>query len=180
MPGRIALVLAVAAIVISVPLLAGCGAEVDEVDVAEGEPLELGPLHYNVVISRFLNPDDTEDKLYLVGQPPPAAGQLYLAVFMQVQNEGDDEQSIPSDFTVVDTLDNRYRPIESDSDYALELGGRIGPDEGLPLPDSAAGSGPIQGLMVLFKINDASTENRPLDLEVPSITGENGRVELDI
>ena len=34
--------------------------------------------------------------------------------------------------------------------------------------------------MVLFKINDASTENRPLDLEVPSITGENGRVELDI
>ena len=46
---------------------------------------------------------------------------------MQIQNEGDDEQSIPSDFTVVDTLDNRYRPIESDSDYALDLGGRIGP-----------------------------------------------------
>jgi hypothetical protein len=180
MPGRIALVLAVAAIVISVSLLAGCGADENEVNVSEGEPLELGPLHYNVVISRFLNPDDTEDKLYLVGQQPPAPDQLYLAVFMQVQNEGDDELTLPSDFTVVDTLDNRYQPVESDSDYALDLGGTIGPDEGLPLPDSAAGSGPIQGLMVLFLINDASTENRPLDLEVPSTAGGKGTVELDI
>jgi hypothetical protein len=34
--------------------------------------------------------------------------------------------------------------------------------------------------MVLFVIQDASTENRPLELEIPSSSGESGEVELDI
>ena len=45
-------------------------------DVVEGEPLELGDLQYNVQLTRFLNPDDTEDAEYLVGQPPPTPGTL--------------------------------------------------------------------------------------------------------
>jgi hypothetical protein len=34
--------------------------------------------------------------------------------------------------------------------------------------------------MILFKITDSSTENRPLELTIPSSTGESGTVTLDI
>ena len=43
-----------------------------------------------VQITRFLNPDDAEDAEYLVGQPPPPPGKVYLGVFMVVTNETDD------------------------------------------------------------------------------------------
>jgi hypothetical protein len=177
---RLALVIGIAAIVVAVPMLAGCGAEENDLDVVEGEPVALGALDYNVVISRFLNPDDVEDAQYLVGEPPPAGDQLYLAVFMQVSNEGDTPASVPRDFRVTDTQNQRYDPIPSDSDYALELGQTVAPGEKVPIPDSTAADGPIQGSMVLFKINDSTTENRPLELTIPSSTGESGTVTLDI
>ena len=34
--------------------------------------------------------------------------------------------------------------------------------------------------MVLFLIDTAATENRPLELEIPGPDGETGTVELDI
>ena len=71
----LALALAAAAIV------AGCGEE-EETHVIEGEPLELGEVLYNVQITRFLNPDDTEDQAYLVGQERPAPGEAFLGVFL--------------------------------------------------------------------------------------------------
>ena len=46
--------------------LGACGSEEEETQVAEGEPLELGGLSYNVQLTRFLNPDDAEDAEYLV------------------------------------------------------------------------------------------------------------------
>ncbi len=52
--------------------LSACGEE-EESEVVEGEPIEVAGLEYNVQITRFLNPDDTEDAEYLVGQPPAAA-----------------------------------------------------------------------------------------------------------
>ena len=58
--------------------LAGCGDDEPELDVIEGEPIEADDVSYNVVISRFLNPDDTEDEGYLVGQPPPPPGRAVL------------------------------------------------------------------------------------------------------
>ncbi len=53
---------------------AGCGYSSDSKDVVEGEPVKLGDVKYNVVFSRFLNPNDTEDAAYLVGQPKPPVG----------------------------------------------------------------------------------------------------------
>ena len=48
--------------------LTACGAE-QEAEGSEGEPLEVADLSYNIGLTRFLNPDDTEDAEYLVGQP---------------------------------------------------------------------------------------------------------------
>jgi hypothetical protein len=162
-------------------LVAGCGEE-EELDVVEGEPVELGELSYTVQLTRFLNPDDPEDEAYLRGQPPASADEEYLAVFMTVHNEGDETEAIPGEMTIRDTRDNTYEPLPSKSEYALELGSTVAPGGVIPRPDTPAASGPINGAMVLFLVNRTVTENRPIELEIPfgSEADVQGRVELDI
>src|SRR5882762_3900694 len=52
--------------------------------------LDVGPLVYEVQLSRQLNPFDTEDAAYLRGLSPEqqklAPGQEWFAVFLQVYN----------------------------------------------------------------------------------------------
>lgn len=159
---------------------AGCGEE-EGTEVVEGEPIELGNLRVNVQLTRFLNPDDTEDSEYLTGRSPPPPGQDYLAVFMEIENEGDEEALLPASdgMKIVDTTEDTYSPLPSDSVFALELGSAVPPNSELPAPDTAASSGPIKGAMVLFLVDEGVSENRPLELEILA-EGEEGRVELDI
>jgi hypothetical protein len=163
---------------LSIPL-AGCGSEEEKTGLIEGEPVELGELKYNVLFSRFLNPNDVEDSQYLVGQPAPKPDELYLGVFMQIENTGEESAQLPSSVTVTDTEDQTYRPLPSESPYALQLGAPVGVEDQVPAIDSPAQVGPIGGSMVLFRISDQSTEDRPLKLLIP---GEGGpaEVELDI
>jgi hypothetical protein len=174
---RHALALAAAATVAAMPA-AGCGEE-EELNVVEGEPLELGELRYNVQITRFLNPRDPEDVAYLEGQRDPAEDESYLGVFMTVENEGEETVEVASAFDVVDTRGEEFESLESESPYALEPGAPLGPDEELPAPDTPAASGPIKGAMLLFLLDPGAAENRPLELEIPSPAGD-GTVELDI
>jgi hypothetical protein len=169
------LVLALAATV----ALAACGEE-EELEVVEGEALELGDLSYIVQLTRPLNLDDREDADYLVGQREPGADQQYLGVFLRIENEGDSAAAIPEEFEIRDTRDRSYAPVESESPHALELGGTIEPEGVVPVPDTTAAYGPIRGAMILFLIDRASAEDRPIELEVPGEAGETGLVELDI
>ncbi|MGH2990666.1 MAG: hypothetical protein ACRDMA_12555 [Solirubrobacterales bacterium] len=173
-PGLAAILL----VAVALPI-AACGEE-EELDVIEGEPVELGELLYNVQITRFLNPNDPEDEAYLGGQPQAAADEEYLAVFMTIQNEGDESVELPHEMTIRDTRDNTYDPLESESVYALELGSAVPAGGDVPEPDTPAASGPINGAMVLFRVGRTVTENRPIELEIPGDAGEEGRVELDI
>jgi hypothetical protein len=157
----------------------GCGEDEEELDVAEGEPVELGDVSYNVQITRLLNPNDREDSAYLEGEPEPNPGQAYLGVFMTVENEGDEPAQVPARFDVLDTRDNTYESVETDNPFALVLGSEVGPGEELPAPDTPAASGPIKGAMVLFLLPEGVGENRPLELEIPAPEAT-GRVELDI
>jgi hypothetical protein len=178
MPGRLGLAL-LALLALALPL-AGCGGEEEELDVIEGEPIEADEVSYNVVLSRFLNPDDEEDSAYVVGQPEPPPGQDYFGVFMQIINESDETVSLPDEMRVIDTVDTVYQPLESDSPFALPLGAPLEPEGQYPIPDSVAADGPTQGSLVLFLIEQASTENRPLELEIPLPSGKIGIIELDI
>ena len=159
---------------------AACGEE-EETTVVEGEPLELGELHFNVQLTRFLNPGDTEDSEYLGGQPAPSPGQDYLAVFMDVENEGDDEKQLPAfaEVEVEDTTGATAEPVESESLFALQLGESIPAGGEIPEEDSAASSGPVQGAFLLFLVPEAVTENRPLELKISS-GGDEGTIELDL
>jgi hypothetical protein len=170
----------VAALLAGALTVAGCGEDEEELDVIEGEPVELGELRYNVQITRFLNPNDPEDEAYLVGQPDASPDEEHLGVFMTIENESDSSVQLPDEMTVVDTRDNKYDPRESESVYALELGATLEGGDELPAPDTPAATGPINGAMVLFLVNRSVTENRPIELEIPSSTGEEARVELDI
>jgi len=177
---RLAPALLAIALLGALPVLAACGAEEEELDVKEGEPIIADDVTYNVVISRFLNPDDTEDAEYLADAEAPAPGNIYFGVFMQIENESDEAITLPDEMRVVDTLNTTYKPLEIDSAYALELGGEAPAGDSVPVPDSTAFDGPIQGSMVLFEVAKTATENRPLELEIPLPSGKVGLVELDI
>jgi hypothetical protein len=173
------LFLLLAVLALALPV-AGCGGEDEELDVKEGEPVKADHVSYNVVISRFLNPDDTEDESYLVGQPEPPPGQEYFGVFIQLKNDGDEDIIVPEAFRVVDTLDNSFDPLDSESPYALPLGETLEPNSEMPEANSIAQDGPTQGSLVLFLVEKSSAENRPLVLEIPLPSGKVGTIELDI
>jgi hypothetical protein len=163
-------------------IAAGCGNNTSDKSVTEGEPLELGNLSINVQLTRFLNPTDPEDRQYLVGaQVPPPPGKDYLGVFMQIHNGGDRAVALPTaaDMRVVDTTGVAYPPLPSHSGFALALGTMLAGHATAPSPDSPAGSGPIQGSVVLFLVDQGVSENRPLELHILA-DGEKGTVELDI
>jgi hypothetical protein len=159
---------------------AGCGEE-ETSHVVEGEPLELGDLHVNVQLTRFLNPDDAEDSEYLEGQELPPPGENYLAVFMEVENEGDETLQLPTaeEIEVEDTTGEVFHPVESDTVFALDLGAEVPAGETIPGDDTAAAEGPVQGAIVIFLLTRAAEENRPLEMHLEA-NGEEGTVELDL
>ena len=169
--------------------VAACGAEEETelVDgeeihsVVEGEPLELGDLGFNIALTRFLNPEDTTDAEYLGGLPPPPLNQDYLAIFMKVENEGDEDRRLPTalEMRVEDTTGAEYKPVEMDPVFGLELGGVIEAGGEAPDANTAAASGPVQGAIVLFLVDQDVSNNRPLDLIILA-EGEEGLVTLDI
>jgi hypothetical protein len=178
---RLALILLAVAACLGASGIAACGHEEDLSELVEGEPFELGELRFNILFTRFLNPDDVEDRGYLTGQPSAPTDKAYLAVFLLVDNEGEEQTQLPAptDLKVIDTTGVEYQPLPSESPFALDLGGPIAAGEERPDPDSVAASGPTQGAMVLFLVDRAATENRPLELEIDR-EGEKAIVELDI
>jgi hypothetical protein len=157
-----------------------CGYSSDSKEVKEGEPVQLGELHYNVIFSRYLNPADNEDSAYLVGQPAPPNGSTYFGVFFEIQNESEEPQILPSTLTITDAAHKSYDLVPSESLYALPLGGEVEAHEQVPVLDSTAQSGPVEGSIALFLLPSEASDNRPLTLHIPSPDGETGSVLLDL
>lgn len=159
--------------------LSACGSSSDSKDVVEGEPVELGELQYNVIFSRFLNLHDNEDSAYLVGQPEPAPGHNYFGVFVEVQNESEEPQTLADSLTITDAGHETFDAIPSKSLYALPFGGEVESQEQIPVLDSTPEQGPIEGSVVLFELPASASENRPLTLSIPGPEGP-AKVTLDL
>jgi hypothetical protein len=159
--------------------VSACGYSSDEKEVVEGEPVELGELKYNVIFSRFLNPDDNEDSAYLVGQPKPPPGSAYFGVFFEVQNESKEPQTLADSFTIVDADHQHFEALASESLFALPVGGEVEAEEQVPVLDSTPQKGPIEGSVVIFELPASASENRPLTLEIPGPEGP-AEVTLDL
>ncbi|HWW67537.1 MAG TPA: hypothetical protein VNY83_06090 [Solirubrobacterales bacterium] len=174
LPLTAALVLAAVALAVS-----ACGYSSDSKSVVEGETVTLGKLHYTVVFSRYLNPSDNEDSAYLVGQPPPPPGSTYFGVFFQVQNNDKSPHTLPKSLKITDAQHQVYDAIPSKSLYALPLGGEVEPEEQVPALDSTPQQGPIEGSLVLFRLPQVASDNRPLTLSIPGPEGP-AEVKLDL
>jgi hypothetical protein len=152
----------------------------------EGTYLDVGPLKYQVQISRLLNPTDREDRSYLVGLAPGQAlgrREAWFAVFMRAQNESKDPQQLAESYVVKDSQGNEFRPVPLGADNVFALRPRAVPGkEVYPLLNTPAAESTIQGALVLFRIPYRNLENRPLDLEVSSsaVPGQVGSVALDV
>lgn len=182
MPRRTRLVLPLlAALLLGLLALtvSACGYSSDSKDVAEGEVVELGDLKYQVVFSRFLNPNDNEDAAYLVGQPALPKGSSYFGVFLEVQNKSEETQKLAESFKIEDADEQTYDAIPSESLYAFPFGGEVESQEPIPAPDSTPQQGPIEGSLVLFELPPSASENRPLTLFIAGPEGP-AEVKLDL
>ena len=159
--------------------VSACGYESNSKSVVEGEAVELGDLKYNVTFSRYLNPNDSEDEAYLVGQKEPPKGETYFGVFFEVQNESDEPQTLPSTLTITDAEENEYKVLPSESIFALPFEGTVEAEEQIPVLDSPAQQGPIEGSVAVFLLPEEASENRPLTLHIEA-AGEKAEVTLDL
>jgi predicted component of type VI protein secretion system len=159
--------------------LSACGYESDSKHVNEGEPVELGELSYNVTFSRYLNPNDNEDAAYLVGQKEAPKGESYFGVFFEIQNESDEPQTLPSTLTITDIDDQEFEVLPSESIFALPFGAEVPGEEQVPVLDSPAQQGPIEGSVAIFLLPEEASDNRPLTLHIEGAE-EKGEVTLDL
>jgi hypothetical protein len=171
--------LAALALALAAFALSACGWSEESKNVVEGQPVELGELKYNVIFSRFLNPNDNEDAAYLVGQPEAPPGSSYFAVFLEVQNESEEPQTLADSFTITDSGHQTFDAIPSESLYALPFGGEVESQEQVPVLDSTPEQGPIEGSVVIFELPASASENRPLTLSIPGPDGP-AEVTLDL
>ena len=176
---RLVLPLIAALVLAAAFTVSACGYSSDSKSVVEGESVSLGDLQYTVIFSRYLNPNDSEDSAYLVGQPAPPAGSTYFGVFFEVQNESHSRQTLPKTLTITDAAHRVYHVIPSESLYALPLGGPAEPQEQVPVLDSTPQEGPIEGSLALFLLPAAASDNRPLTLSIPGPEGP-AEVTLDL
>jgi hypothetical protein len=170
-------------------LAAGCGDKESVVTFApdEGTYVQVGPLSYQVQISRYLNPGDTEDKAYLSGLPAgqqlDQAGQLWFGVFLRVKNYSKQtQQPAPtSGYSIADTEGHQFHPVSLDRSrnwYAYKQQ-KILPAAWMPNQQTTAGINPIAGEELLFKLPLADVQNRPLELHIDN-GGKSAVVSLDL
>jgi hypothetical protein len=156
-----------------------------EVTVAETEGiyLDVDELKYQVQISRYMNPNDVEDSAYLAGLPEstaePTGEETWFGVFMRVQNPTEETITPASDFEIIDTQENVFRPVPLDNPFAYKAD-PIGPKSLIPRPDSVASTTTVQGSLLLFKVKTESLQNRPLEFRFRGQEGTEGVVDLDV
>src|SRR4051812_23876080 len=126
--------------------LGACGNKSNSIHGGETEGiyLDVGPLKYQVEISRQLNPSIPEDRTFLSdiapGDKKLAPDELWFAVFVRVENESDQAQTPASQYTISDTQGHQYRPVSlgplNPFRYTTDpiAAGRVAPH-----PDSVAG-----------------------------------------
>jgi hypothetical protein len=176
-------------------LLGACGSSHTKVSTgtyagesgANAPYLNLGPLVYQVQLSRQLNPANSEDAGYLQGVPYSEGrlkpGEEWFGVFIQVYNNTEHAHPASQVITVSDTEGNVYRPLTVlGTNHYIYRGGVLPPKSVLPNPDTTASFGPTQGALLLFKIKTVSLDNRPLEIKIAEPEGLLASVsaELDV
>jgi len=148
--------------------------------------LHVGPLVYEVQLSRQLNPANAEDASYLKGLTPAQAllkpGEEWFAVFMQVRNPTNLPHPATPNITIEDTQNNRYAPIVPAPLNEFAYRAEVVPANSLiPVPGTTASHGGTNGELLLYKIKTVSLNNRPIEIRiVDPLTGKEAKAILDV
>ncbi|MGA8363090.1 MAG: hypothetical protein WB709_01065 [Solirubrobacteraceae bacterium] len=149
--------------------------------------LNVGPLVYEVQLSRELNPANVEDAAYLQGLTPLQRkllpGQEWFAVFIQVYNHSSVAHLGANSITISDTQNNLYTPIiPGQTNQFAYRGGFIPAESQIPVASSIAANGGTQGALLLYKIQVVSLDNRPLTIHIidPLNATQRASAELDV
>jgi hypothetical protein len=158
-------------------LAAGCKSAGEE-GTREGLGVHVGGLKYTVFITRQINQHLASDRGYYQG-PEPKPGFTYYGVFIQVCNETPGFKTPVKDFTVRDSQGNEFHP--------LDIGGanvfayhprRLSKNACVPEAGTPAATGPTGGALLVFNFPVQTIENRPLKLDIRTVTPE-GKVESE-
>jgi len=169
---RLALALTLALAVVA---LAGCGNEGGASTQADTEGLYLAAdgLKYQIQLSRQLNPALVEDSELLRGVPAAETklkpDEVWFGVWLRVENDGKAPHASSDNFEITDTQDNHFEPLTIDpTQNALAYRARaLAPADLYPETDSVAATCcPREGAMLLFKLNRAVYQNRPLEFDI--------------
>jgi hypothetical protein len=170
---------AIFALIATALTLSACSNKLSKTHEAETEGiyLDVGPLKYQVEISRQINPRAIpEDKTFVQDVAPTDAtlgkDELWFAVFVRVENGTDQPQVPTSFFKISDTEGNEYSPVkigEGNPFYfdtsPIKAGGVA------PNPDGVASQADsIGGMELLFKLKRTTLDNRPLVLTIKSLS----------
>jgi hypothetical protein len=175
--------------------LAGCGSSHSRVSTgtyageggANAPYLDVGPLTYEVQLSRQISPLDTEDASYLTGltaaQSALTPEQEWLAVFLQVYNRTTTAEPAATAVTISDTRGKVYSPVVPGAiNQFTYRAGTVPGKSRLPTPDSIAAAAPTQGSLLLYKIQTVSLNNRPLKITIadPEDPAQQATAVLDV
>jgi hypothetical protein len=146
--------------------------------------LNVGPLVYQVQLSRELNPANAEDSAYLQGLPPAerqlGTGEEWFALFMQVYNHNSHPYKSTSAIAIYDTQGNTYLPVPLALTNEFAYRGGLVPAKGqVPEPGTTAAAGHTQGALLLYRIKVVSLDNRPLTVKITNFA-ESASAELDV
>ena len=158
-------------------------------DLNNGVYVFVGPITYQLQVSRELNPYGVEDKQYLAGLPSGQTptdltpDQLWYGVFLWAKNQTNQPQTTASRFEIVDSSGDVYYPVDLDTQingYAWTQ--QILQPSGIePAANTTASFGPTGGSLLLFKLPNSVYSNRPLTLNIyPSGGGKPGQISLDL
>jgi hypothetical protein len=170
---------AIFAMIATALALSACGNKQSKTHEAETEGiyLDVGPLKYQVQISRQVNPKAIpEDKTFVEDVAPEDAtlgkDELWFAVFVRVENESDQPQVPTSFFKISDTEGNEFSPVTLGENNPfffdtspIRAGGVAPNSDGV-----AAQIGSIGGMELLFKLKRETLDNRPLVLTIKSLS----------
>lgn len=164
--------------------LSACGDDGPQKNTeSEGTYVTIGKLEYQVQISRQLNPTDIEDKDYLQGVPPVQTGlksnEVWFGIFIRVKNPSHKTLGTSEDFSLVDTLDDTYFPVDTTSLVGYKPT-TLTPGDLFPHANETAAYGPTQGKLLLFKLTNSTLDNRPLELKIKSRDGDEGEIRIDV
>ncbi len=181
--------LALLAALVAALALTACGNKTSTITVGEteGTYVDVGPMKYQIQVSRQLNPAAIPEDATFVsdiqgGGSQLAADEAWFAVFIRIENPTKQAHSPATEYLIEDTEGNEYRPVQLGALNPFHFHTQpVAAGSAEPDPDSVASQTSINGMLLLYRVKRTSLDNRPLEMVIRSARDSaEARITLDV